>query len=87
MMMYEENARKLNTVFVSLGAQDKMKVIPIGAVDSLIADAGTIRQLGQAAAAMAPRMLHVGDRLARFLEGILSIDPPRSHTRSVPPTS
>jgi len=36
MMMYEENARKLNTVFVSLGAQESMKVIPIGAVDSLI---------------------------------------------------
>jgi len=36
MMMYEENARKLNSVFVSLGAQDNMKVIPIGAVDSLI---------------------------------------------------
>jgi len=36
MMMYEENARKLNLVFESLGAQESMKVIPIGTVDSLI---------------------------------------------------
>ena len=36
MLMYEENARKVNTVIDSLGGRDHMKVIPIGAVDSLI---------------------------------------------------
>lgn len=36
MMMYEENARKLNTVVASFGGRNRMRVIPIGAVDSLI---------------------------------------------------
>ncbi len=36
MMMYEENARKLNAVIASFGGHSRMKVIPIGAVDSLI---------------------------------------------------
>ena len=36
MMMYEENARKLNAVIASLGGHSRMKVIPIGTVDSLI---------------------------------------------------
>jgi predicted LPLAT superfamily acyltransferase len=36
MMMYEENARKLNAVIASFGGHRRMKVIPIGAVDSLI---------------------------------------------------
>jgi predicted LPLAT superfamily acyltransferase len=36
MMMYEENARKLNAVIAGFGGHSRMKVIPIGAVDSLI---------------------------------------------------
>ena len=36
MMMYEENAQKLNAVIASFGGRRRMKVIPIGAVDSLI---------------------------------------------------
>lgn len=36
MMMYEENAQKLNAVIASLGGHQRMKVIPIGTVDSLI---------------------------------------------------
>jgi predicted LPLAT superfamily acyltransferase len=36
MLMYEENARKLNAVIASFGGHRRMKVIPIGAVDSLI---------------------------------------------------
>jgi len=36
MMMYEENAQKLNTVIASFGGRSRMKVIPIGGVDSLI---------------------------------------------------
>lgn len=36
MLMYEENARKVNAVIDSLGGRHHMKVIPIGAVDSLI---------------------------------------------------
>jgi predicted LPLAT superfamily acyltransferase len=36
MLMYEENARKVNTVIESLGGRSRMKVIPIGTVDSLI---------------------------------------------------
>jgi predicted LPLAT superfamily acyltransferase len=35
-MMYEENARKVNTVIESLGGRARMKVIPIGVFDSLI---------------------------------------------------
>jgi hypothetical protein len=35
-MMYEENAQKLNTVIASFGGRSRMKVIPIGSVDSLI---------------------------------------------------
>lgn len=35
-MMYEENARKLNAVIASFGGHSRIKVIPIGAVDSLI---------------------------------------------------
>ena len=36
MMMYEENAQKLNAVIASFGGHSRMKVIPIGTVDSLI---------------------------------------------------
>jgi predicted LPLAT superfamily acyltransferase len=36
MLMYEENAQKLNAVIASLGGHSRMKVIPIGTVDSLI---------------------------------------------------
>ena len=36
MMMYEENARKLNAAIASFGGHSRMKVIPIGTVDSLI---------------------------------------------------
>lgn len=36
MMMYEENARKLNAVIDSVGGRARMKVIPIGHIDSLI---------------------------------------------------
>ncbi len=36
MMMYEENAQKVNAVFESLGGRSRMKVIPIGGVDSLL---------------------------------------------------
>ncbi len=36
MLMYEDNAQKLSTVIDSLGGRDRMKVIPIGTVDSLI---------------------------------------------------
>ena len=36
MMMYEENAQKLNAVIASIGGRSRMKVIPIGGVDSLI---------------------------------------------------
>lgn len=36
MMMYEENAQKLNAAIAGLGGKNRMKVIPIGAVDSLI---------------------------------------------------
>jgi predicted LPLAT superfamily acyltransferase len=36
MMMYEENAQKLNAVIASFGGHSRMKVIPIGGVDSLI---------------------------------------------------
>jgi predicted LPLAT superfamily acyltransferase len=36
MLMYEDNAQKLNTVLQSFGARERMKVIPIGAIDSLI---------------------------------------------------
>lgn len=36
MLMYEDNARKVNSVIESLGGQQRMKVITIGKVDSLI---------------------------------------------------
>jgi predicted LPLAT superfamily acyltransferase len=36
MLMYEENAQKLNAVIASFGGHDRMRVIPIGTVDSLI---------------------------------------------------
>ena len=36
MMMYEDNARKVNAVIESLGGRAQMKVIPIGQIDSLI---------------------------------------------------
>lgn len=36
MMMYAENAQKLNAVIASFGGHSRMKVIPIGTVDSLI---------------------------------------------------
>jgi len=36
MMMYEDNARKLNAVIDSVGGRARMKVIPIGQIDSLI---------------------------------------------------
>ena len=36
MMMYEENARKINAVFESIGGKSRMSVIPIGAVDALL---------------------------------------------------
>jgi predicted LPLAT superfamily acyltransferase len=36
MLMYEENAQKLNAVIASFGGHSRMKVIPIGTVDSLI---------------------------------------------------
>ena len=36
MMMYEENAQKLNALIASFGGLGRMKVIPIGGVDSLI---------------------------------------------------
>lgn len=36
MMMYEENARKFSSVIESFGGRNRMKVIPIGEVDSLI---------------------------------------------------
>lgn len=36
MLMYEENARKFNAVIASFDGHSRMKVIPIGAVDSLI---------------------------------------------------
>ena len=36
MLMYEENAQKLNTVIASFGGHSRMKVIPIGTVDALI---------------------------------------------------
>lgn len=36
MMMYEENAQKLNAVIASFGGRNRMRVIPIGGVDSLI---------------------------------------------------
>lgn len=36
MMMFEENARKINQVIDSLGGKQRMRVIPIGSVDALI---------------------------------------------------
>lgn len=36
MLMYEQNARKVNTVIASFGGHSRMKIIPIGGVDSLI---------------------------------------------------
>ncbi len=36
MMMYEENARKVNKVIESMGGKGRMKVIPIGGVDALL---------------------------------------------------
>ena len=36
MLMYEENARKMNALFESLGGRSHMRVIPIGQVDTLI---------------------------------------------------
>jgi predicted LPLAT superfamily acyltransferase len=36
MMMYEENARKLNAAIEGLGGRARTKIIPIGTVDSLI---------------------------------------------------
>ncbi len=36
MMMYEENARKVNTVIESLGGKEQMKVIPVGGIDALL---------------------------------------------------
>ncbi len=36
MMMYEENAQKANAALESLGGRSRMKVIPIGGVDSLL---------------------------------------------------
>jgi len=36
MMMYEENARKINAVFERFGGRSRMSVIPIGGVDSLL---------------------------------------------------
>ena len=36
MMMYEENAHKVNSAIESLGGRSRMQVIPIGAVDALL---------------------------------------------------
>ena len=36
MMMYEDNARKVNTVIASLGGKEHMRVIPIGGIDALL---------------------------------------------------
>lgn len=36
MLMYEENAQKINAVFESVGGRSRMNVIPIGGVDSLL---------------------------------------------------
>ena len=36
MMMYEDNARKVNTVIASLGGKGRMRVIPIGGIDALL---------------------------------------------------
>jgi len=36
MMMYEDNARKVNKVIESMGGKGRMKIIPIGGVDALL---------------------------------------------------
>jgi predicted LPLAT superfamily acyltransferase len=36
MMMYEENARKVNKVIESFGGKERMRVIPIGGIDSML---------------------------------------------------
>ena len=36
MMMYEENARKVNKVIDSLGGRERMRVIPVGGIDAML---------------------------------------------------
>lgn len=63
MMMYEENARKTNTVIESLGGRAHMKVIPIGEVDSLIRAKNRLDQ-GEWVGILADRAVN-NDRLVR----------------------
>ncbi len=70
MMMYEDNAHKINTVFESLGGRARMKVIPIGQVDSLIRAKDRLDR-GEWVGILADRALD-SDRLIRvpFLGGM-----------------
>jgi predicted LPLAT superfamily acyltransferase len=63
MMMYEENAQKLNAVIASFGGHSRMKVIPIGTVDSLIRAKDRLDQ-GEWVGILADRVV-ANDRLIR----------------------
>jgi len=63
MMMYEENAQKLNTVIASFGGHSRMKVIPIGTVDSLIRAKDRLEQ-GEWVGILGDRVV-ANDRLIR----------------------
>jgi len=63
MMMYEENAQKFNTVIESFGGRNRMKVIRIGEVDSLICAKDRLDQ-GEWVGILADRAVD-SDRLIR----------------------
>lgn len=63
MMMYEDNARKVNTVIASLGGKEHMRVIPIGGIDALLRTQDCVEQ-GEMIGILADRVV-ANDRTVR----------------------
>ena len=63
MMMYEDNARKVNTVIASLGGKEHMRVIPVGGIDALLRAQERVEQ-GEMIAILADRGV-ANDRTVR----------------------
>lgn len=63
MMMYEDNARKVNTVIASLGGKEHMRVIPIGGIDALLRAQERVEQ-GEMIGMLADRVV-ANDRTVR----------------------
>jgi predicted LPLAT superfamily acyltransferase len=63
MMMYEDNARMVNEVIASLGGKERMRVIPIGGIDSLLR-AKECAERGEIIGMLADRVV-ASDRVVR----------------------